>query len=472
MSGNKTTTAALIDLSSIYCKYWFAISEGPGRPQEAARATMAAIASMVQKHDVAAVCCDRGPYKRTEYFPEYKSNRSEKDPGFGDGLRDVRELIAEAGIAQYEVKGYEADDLIGKAVSMLAERVSGCMIYTGDKDMMQLVSDSVHVTTVQKMIEYGPGDVAERWGIAPAQFVDYLALVGDAADGIEGAKGIGAGNACKMINKFGSLGEIVEAAKRGELNKAGNAIEQDRMLLFQRLIQLDLSVEIDIDEMWTTKKTKRRPRSAMEASVAPIEEAAAVPTFEPGPAPDESRGQETAALTVREGRMTSAAPGGGLQPRSVEEATQVATYLYQSGFFPNLNGAQAAFALILHGQEMGVGAMQSLRSFHVIKGKVCASSLFLVALCKADKTGVCEYFRCAQSDEKSATWETRERGAEPMRVAFTIEQARKAGLVGKDNWRMYPEDMLNARASARLARLVYPQIISGMYATEEMGDAQ
>lgn len=165
---------------------------------------------------------------------------------------------------------------------------------------------------------------------------------------------------------------------------------------------------------------------------------------------------ETTALTVYE-------------PNNVNEALSLAKVLVESRLLPkSITTAQQAFTIMAAGKEMGLTAMQALRSIHVIEGKPSCSADLILALCKRHPD-VCMYFRLVKSDALIATYETRRRGdPEPTTLSFTIEQAKAAKLTGKDNWTKYPEAMLRARCIAALARAVYPDLVLGVYETDEL----
>jgi hypothetical protein len=157
-----------------------------------------------------------------------------------------------------------------------------------------------------------------------------------------------------------------------------------------------------------------------------------------------------------------------LEPQSISEALAVAGHLAKSGVLgKSLQRPEAALAVIMAGRELGLTAMQSLRSLHVIEGKVVLSSDTMLALVK--RAPACRYFKLVESTDKLATYETERVGeGSPTRMSFTIEQAQAAKLTGKDNWKNYPAAMLRARCIASLARAVYPDVLMGVYDTDEI----
>lgn len=155
-------------------------------------------------------------------------------------------------------------------------------------------------------------------------------------------------------------------------------------------------------------------------------------------------------------------------PRTVDEVTTLSARFAQSTLVPEaLRGKEAdVFVTILAGQELGLTPMASLRSIHVIKGKPVLTADVMVALVLG--SGKAEYFRCVDASDTSVTYETKRKGSpEPQRVTWTLAEATRAALTGKDNWRWYPRAMLKARCRAELARDVYPDVIAGCYEESE-----
>lgn len=159
------------------------------------------------------------------------------------------------------------------------------------------------------------------------------------------------------------------------------------------------------------------------------------------------------------------------EPRGIEEAMHLAGLLVTSRLLPEgIKTPEAAFAIIATGREMGLTAMQSLRSIHIIKGKPTLSADLVAALVKS-RADVCSYFMLVESTDQIATYETQRKGEpKPTRMAFSIEDARRAGLAGGDNWRKYPSAMLRARCITALARAVYPDLAMGIYDPDELHD--
>lgn len=151
----------------------------------------------------------------------------------------------------------------------------------------------------------------------------------------------------------------------------------------------------------------------------------------------------------------------------IAEIQGLAVMLSKSSLLPpDLKGKVEDIAVtIMAGQELGLAPMAALRSIHVVKGKPVLAADIMRGLIHS--SGLAIFFTLIESNERIATYETHRKGApKPQRLSFTIEQATKAGL-GGDNWKKYPDAMLRARASAALARDVYPDVLAGCYTDEE-----
>lgn len=156
---------------------------------------------------------------------------------------------------------------------------------------------------------------------------------------------------------------------------------------------------------------------------------------------------------------------GAIEPKNFGELNQLAKVAAESDFFGAKNPSQALM-LMMAGKDIGFSYTQSLRAFHVIKGKPSLSADAMVAVCLSRKD-LCEFFRCIEETKTSVTWETKRVG-NPVRVGtFTMDEAKDAGIV-TDMYRKFPKRMLGARCKAYLAREVYPELLMGLYDPDEI----
>ena len=185
------------------------------------------------------------------------------------------------------------------------------------------------------------------------------------------------------------------------------------------------------------------------------------------PAPPTPRSVPTPATTSRQMVLAQPAqPMEGIQPVNFDDACRFANMAAESRMFGFGNEA-AALAVILQGREMGMGAMTSLRSFHNIKGKASPSAQLLHGLC-LKRTDLCQYFHVVEHDDNVCRMVTRRVGGIEVPEKFDMADAKRAGLMGNDNWKKYPRAMLYNRCVALLARKVYPDICMNLYTPDEL----
>lgn len=161
-----------------------------------------------------------------------------------------------------------------------------------------------------------------------------------------------------------------------------------------------------------------------------------------------------------------------VQPRSVSEMRIVAQDFFNSRFYAqhnNWNGVQAVIAL---GRELGLGMAASLEGFHIVNSRPYAKATMLKALAERDPN--CEWIMVTSADDKQATIETKHRKIDKvLSYQYTIERAAKAGLLtgnNRHNWEKIPQEMCEARATAKAVRRWYPSCTFGMTSAEEAGD--
>lgn len=163
----------------------------------------------------AVVCCDLPfPNWRHELAPgSYKADRGEKDPALQERLRWARELCEDVlGVVHFGVRGFEADDLIASVTkAALAAGADAVTIMGIDKDLMQLLGDPRVAMSDGKRLTLA-ADVLKKFSVPPEQLGDYLALVGDETDCVEGVRGIGPAGAVKLLEAYGSLDAALKEA--------------------------------------------------------------------------------------------------------------------------------------------------------------------------------------------------------------------------------------------------------------------
>ena len=227
---------------------------GPdGRPTGATYGFTMALRRILreEKPDLVAVALDaKGPTFRHERYAEYKATRERAPEELIDQLDDIREVVAAHGIHLFEVPGYEADDVIGTLATRAREAGHEVRIVTGDKDMMQLVSDEVRLHDIFKqgedLVLVGPEEVEAKFGTTPDHVIDVLAIMGDSSDNVPGVKGIGEKGAQRLIAEFGSVPALLERLDEVK-GKTKEKLESDRenLELSLELVTIDTDVPLE-----------------------------------------------------------------------------------------------------------------------------------------------------------------------------------------------------------------------------------
>ena len=213
--------------------------------------------ALVNQHRPSHLACvfDRPePTFRHELYPEYKANRVEMPEDLRSQVPLIRDLVLALNIPIVELAGFEADDVMGTLARRAAAKGLASVIVSPDKDLLQLVDDGLKIQVLNNRdgeVWIDEAGVKERFGVAPAQVVDVLTLMGDASDNVKGVEGIGEKGARDLVEQFGSLDGIV--AHRGELkrkaHREGLEAALDRLPLVKRLVtvvtDLDLPVGLD-----------------------------------------------------------------------------------------------------------------------------------------------------------------------------------------------------------------------------------
>ena len=208
----------LIDGSSYFFRAFYAIrhlSNSKGLPTNATFGFVQMLLKVLKDHrpDYLAVILDsKAPTFRSEVYQEYKANRPAMPESLAPQIPYIKKIIEGYRIAVLEKEGYEADDLIGTVARRLESEVD-VVIITGDKDLLQLVSDRVQVYDSMKEKRFGVEEVIERFGVSPEQVVEVMGLAGDAIDNIPGIPGIGEKTAIQLIKTYGTIDNLLTHAE-------------------------------------------------------------------------------------------------------------------------------------------------------------------------------------------------------------------------------------------------------------------
>lgn len=185
-----------------------------------------------QQPDYVAVAFDVGKTFRHEEYPDYKGHRERMPDDLRRQVERIQEVVQALNIPIFTRDGYEADDVLGTLAKQAEAQGVETVIVTGDRDIVQVVSDKTSVLTSGRRfsdtIVYTPETVQERWGLAPRQLIDLKALLGDTSDNVPGVKGVGEKGATDLIQTYGSVDAVYEHLDEITAKRTRTALEEGR----------------------------------------------------------------------------------------------------------------------------------------------------------------------------------------------------------------------------------------------------
>ncbi len=203
--------------------------------------------------DYLAVAFDlKAPTFRHKMYDAYKANRHGMPDELAAQLPYAKECMRDMGFTVLEVEGFEADDILGTLATRAESEGVLAYVLTGDRDSLQLISETTHVllATNKDTIEFGREQFREKYGIEPGQFVDVKALMGDSSDNIPGVLGIGEKTAFKLISEFSSLDGVYEKYAESTLTpsvKAKLEVGKENAYMSKTLATITRHVPINDD---------------------------------------------------------------------------------------------------------------------------------------------------------------------------------------------------------------------------------
>ncbi len=206
------------------------------------------------KPDYILVAFDEGKITfRHRDYKEYKGKRLKTPYELSEQFPLIKELLDTLSIKHFELEDYEADDIIGTVANYADKRGIDTIIYTGDKDLLQLVSDNVSVYLTRKGISeveaYGPKEIKEKYNLFPKQIIDLKGLMGDASDNIPGVLGVGEKTALKLLHQFNSVEELMDNIDKvvGEKLKDKLTDNKEKAILSKQLATIYSSVPMELN---------------------------------------------------------------------------------------------------------------------------------------------------------------------------------------------------------------------------------
>lgn len=209
--------------------------------------------------DAAAVAFDlKAPTFRHKAYSGYKSNRKGMPDELASQLEPLKEILKSMGYSIVTKEGFEADDILGTFAEKCSSTGCECVIATGDRDSLQLVSDNVSVRIAAtkfgkpEVTLYDKAKIMDVYGVEPKQLIDIKAIQGDTSDCIPGVAGIGQKGAAELVQKFHDLDNIynnldspeIKPAMKKKLEEGRESAYMSRML---GTIRTDAPIDTELE---------------------------------------------------------------------------------------------------------------------------------------------------------------------------------------------------------------------------------
>ena len=252
----------LIDGNSLIFRAYYAtaysgvvMSTSCGVPTNAVYALANMLKSIIShnKPDYCLVAFDtHKPTFRHIKYDDYKAGRKETPNDLLTQFSLAKELLNLFGFNTFELEGYEADDIVGTMARIGSEQGLEVQIYSGDRDLLQLIDNNTTVYLTKKglseLLEMNPETLMETYGVTPSQIPDLKGLMGDASDNIPGIPGIGEKTAVKLLQEFGTLENVLLGEHKGKLkekieNGKSSAIMSKEIATIYRYVPFDFTLE-------------------------------------------------------------------------------------------------------------------------------------------------------------------------------------------------------------------------------------
>jgi 5'-3' exonuclease len=484
----------LIDMGSIFWPAWFSSVKDEMSAAHDRSVNQVRRLREGYPYSLVAVCCDSPSNFRKELEPSYKAHRPPRDSAAFEQMRLAKDTLAKDGLLLWEAEGFEADDVLATACRAAVAAGHEVVVASADKDLTQLVQYGVSWASPKTGELLTRDGVRAKFGVWPEQMRDYLAICGDSSDNVRGVQGVGPRGAAKLLEEYVTLEQVMlEVVKPRAKPVATLTIDvklKEALAWLPttvKLVSLRYDVPINFAELYETREIKPlttstnsigfddadfepAPKSEPGASTTPSEPPPAA-QGDAAPAP-ERRTERAELVQVKHAALAPPSWDLALEPTTLGLAYKLAQDLYNSRLYSRFPSAEAIFAVIIRGREMGLGALTSLDLFHIVEGKPCPHAHFIIARAKASPE--CEYLEFVGGDATYAEWEGQSKqgaaaGRPPIKLRYTIDQAKKAGLVKPNsNWDKRPDEMLRKTGGVQLGRVIAPGATMGLYSPDEM----
>ena len=188
---------------------------------------------------------------RNKIYPEYKAHRPEPPEELIPQFALIRDAVRAFGVPSIEIPGYEADDLIATYAKLAEAEGAEVVIWSADKDLMQLVRDGVSMMDPLKNRAIGPAEVFEKFGVTPDKVIDVQALAGDPTDNVPGVPGIGVKTAAQLLDEYGDLDSLLARASEIKQPKRRETLinNAEAARISRELVRL--KDDVPVTEIWT-----------------------------------------------------------------------------------------------------------------------------------------------------------------------------------------------------------------------------
>jgi DNA polymerase I len=271
LSTQPATTLYLIDGHSLLYRAYYAIrhlSSPSGTPTNAVYGMTTMLLKVLRERRPGAVAIafdTKAPTVRHQVYEEYKAHRPPMPDELSAQLPYVMRLIDALRISRLMLEGYEADDLIATVAVKAAAGGMPVVIVSTDKDLYQLIGQSITLYDAMKDQLIGPAEVADRFGVEPAQMADLLGLMGDAVDNVPGVPGVGEKTAAALIRQFGSIDRLLdhldEVGKPKLRDTLREYADQARLSLGLVRLQTDCPVPFELNQFQLAQPDPERLRA-------------------------------------------------------------------------------------------------------------------------------------------------------------------------------------------------------------------
>lgn len=262
-------TLYLIDGHALAYRTYFAMTAtagdsmrtSKGEPTAAIFGFMSVLFRLLEKEkpEYLAVAFDTGRTFRNDIFPDYKATRAKMPDDLRGQIERLREIIDAFDIPRLEKENAEADDVLGTIANQAVEKGLGVKIITGDRDLLQLVTERILVNlpgrSMADAMDYGIEDVKEKMGVPPEKIIELKALMGDSSDNIPGVPGIGVKSALNLLGSYSSIEDIYDHLDEVP-QKFKTKLENGKELAFTSKdlarIRTDIDIILDVEKASTS----------------------------------------------------------------------------------------------------------------------------------------------------------------------------------------------------------------------------